>query len=155
VSDYNKGTVIPSLIQTLLKSEKLVFVDVKKRTNMFANKETLKYYKNLIVKCNNKEYEEELKDFSIASKCKALVVTNGAKPYSIHVADSEHIADLSETNSSVVDVVGAGDTFLAGMVAAYLLNTENFNVGLLAKFGDSMSRKKVNYFGTKIVKVTD
>jgi D-beta-D-heptose 7-phosphate kinase/D-beta-D-heptose 1-phosphate adenosyltransferase len=149
-SDYNKGTIIPELIQKALESKKMVFLDLKKSKNLGFDKKS-KRYKNLIIKCNRKEYQEEVENTDLVGKCLAIIETRGKDPYCVHSQEKEFFGPSRDDDDRVVvDVVGAGDTFLAGMVV-HCLRSSKLDLAAMAFSGDCQSSKKVKYFGTKAI----
>jgi bifunctional ADP-heptose synthase (sugar kinase/adenylyltransferase) len=106
VSDYNKGTVSYELIEQLIETKIPVFVDTKKTD--------LERMQGAWVKINELEYSK------IKSECSGLIVTRGSKG-----ADALHHGYSSKAPKvEVVDVTGAGDTFLAALAYNYL-HTKN------------------------------
>lgn len=114
ISDYNKGYLCEDQIQFIANSHPLVFMDTKKIIGEWA--ENVKF-----IKINKKEYDYNIKNSSYLSyKYKNnIVVTlgkdgamliNGEKKQVFPIEEEHHVRDLS----------GAGDTFLAGLVATYL-----------------------------------
>lgn len=101
VSDYNKGYVTYDNVE-ILKNEFVgpIFIDTKKTD--------LKKFNGCIVKINEQEYSKAI------SYCQDLIVTlgsNGAR-YKDKIYPTR--------NATVVDVCGAGDTFLAALAFDYL-----------------------------------
>lgn len=102
VSDYNKGTVSYDLIEEIIALSIPVFIDTKKTD--------LEKLQGAWVKINELEYSK------IKSECSGLIVTRGARG-----ADAIHHEYVSKApNVEVVDVTGAGDTFLAALTYNYL-----------------------------------
>ena len=111
ISDYNKGTVSYELIEEIIEhsnhSIKVpVFIDTKKTD--------LDRFQGAWVKVNELEYSK------VKSECTGLIVTRGGKGAKV----LHHDIDLPAKTVEVVDVCGAGDTFLAAMVFEYL-NTKS------------------------------
>lgn len=102
ISDYNKGTVSYELIEELIKTDIPVFVDTKKTD--------LARLQGAWVKINELEYSK------ITSECSGIIVTQGAKGARV----IHHDISCSAPNVEVVDVTGAGDTFLSAFVYKYL-----------------------------------
>ncbi len=102
ISDYNKGVVSYELIEKAIKSNLPVFVDTKKTD--------LERMQGAWVKINELEYSK------IKSECTGLIVTKGSKGATV----IHHNYTAPAPNVEVVDVTGAGDTFLAALVYAYL-----------------------------------
>jgi len=102
VSDYNKGTVSYDIIEEAIATRIPVFVDTKKTD--------LERMQGAWVKINELEYSK------IKSECSGLIVTRGAKG-----ADAVyHEYSSKAPQVEVVDVTGAGDTFLAALVYNFL-----------------------------------
>lgn len=102
ISDYNKGTVTYDLIEQALAVNKYVFVDTKKID--------LDRMQGAWVKINELEYSK------IKSECSGLIVTRGSRG-----AEAIHHNYISKAPAvEVVDVTGAGDTFLAALAYKYL-----------------------------------
>lgn len=101
ISDYNKGTVDYETIETIRREfSGPVFVDTKKTD--------LARFEGCIVKINS------LESSLASSKCTGLVVTLGE--YGVSYKDKIYPA----TKCDVVDVCGAGDTFLSALTVSYL-----------------------------------
>ena len=105
ISDYNKGTVTYRLIEEIVtKFKGPVFIDTKKTK--------LSNFGHAFVKINEPEY------INLESECENLIVTRGSN--SVLYKDEM----FPVTKIPVVDVCGAGDTFLSALVYQYL-NTKN------------------------------
>jgi bifunctional ADP-heptose synthase (sugar kinase/adenylyltransferase) len=106
ISDYNKGTVSYELIEELIKTAIPVFIDTKKTD--------LVRLQGAWVKINELEYSK------ITSECSGLIVTQGSKGAKV----IHHDISCSAPNVEVVDVTGAGDTFLSAFVYKYISTTD-------------------------------
>lgn len=111
ISDYNKGTVSYELMEEIISQSQSgvkfpVFIDTKKTD--------LARLQGAWVKINELEYSK------IKSECSGLIVTRGARGASV----IHHEIECSAIPVEVVDVTGAGDTFLAALTYWYL-NTKN------------------------------
>jgi bifunctional ADP-heptose synthase (sugar kinase/adenylyltransferase) len=106
ISDYNKGTVSYDIIEEAIATRIPVFVDTKKTD--------LDRMQGAWVKINELEYSK------IKSECSGLIVTRGAKGADIIHYDMHCPAPKVE----VVDVTGAGDTFLAALAYQYLVTND-------------------------------
>jgi D-beta-D-heptose 7-phosphate kinase/D-beta-D-heptose 1-phosphate adenosyltransferase len=107
ISDYNKGTVSYEVMEEIIRSVKCpVFIDTKKTD--------LERLQGAWVKINELEYSK------IKSECSGLIVTKGARGASV----IHHDIECPATPVEVVDVTGAGDTFLAAF-AYWYTNTSN------------------------------
>ncbi len=107
ISDYNKGTVSYELMEEIIKwsnhSTKIpVFIDTKKTD--------LARLQGAWVKINELEYSK------IKSTCSGLIVTRGEKGAVI----PHHEVNMPAPAVEVVDVTGAGDTFLAALTYKWL-----------------------------------
>jgi rfaE bifunctional protein kinase chain/domain len=154
ISDYNKGTITSKVSEAVVDNGKKIIFDVKKFNNLFF-KDFNKFY-NVIFKCNKQEFESEISAGldgliiksinSVVKTCGSdgcVIYTEGASPYSIPAPKVD-----------VADVVGAGDTFLAGMAANYL-ETGDWNCYNMSLYGVRCASEKVKHFGTHIVKKED
>jgi D-glycero-beta-D-manno-heptose-7-phosphate kinase len=102
ISDYNKGTISYDIIEEAIATKMPVFVDTKKTD--------LERMQGAWVKINELEYSK------IKSECSGLIVTRGSKG-----ADAVHHEYSSKAPKvEVVDVTGAGDTFLAALTYNFL-----------------------------------
>jgi D-beta-D-heptose 7-phosphate kinase/D-beta-D-heptose 1-phosphate adenosyltransferase len=111
ISDYDKGVVDYTLIEEVIQQSSHsnnfpVFIDTKKVD--------LGRMQGAWVKINELEYSK------IKTDCSGLIVTKGSKGASAVYHDVHCPAPKVE----VVDVTGAGDTFLSALVVEYL-NTHN------------------------------
>lgn len=111
ISDYNKGSVTYELIQHAINTKIAVFVDTKKTD--------LEQLQGAWVKINELEYSK------VKSECTGLIVTKGEKGAEAKWHEFSTIAPKVE----VVDVTGAGDTFLAALAYMYL-NTKDIKVAM-------------------------
>lgn len=101
ISDYCKGFISYEVIETIRKQYNgPIFVDSKKKD--------LKRFQGCIVKINEQEYINRI------SNCSELIVTLGSK--GVIYKDKKYKSQKIE----MVDVCGAGDTFLASLVYDYL-----------------------------------
>jgi bifunctional ADP-heptose synthase (sugar kinase/adenylyltransferase) len=106
ISDYNKGVVSYELIEKMISSKIPVFIDTKKSD--------LDRMQGAWVKINELEYSR------IKSECTGLIVTRGSKG-----AEAIHHGIWSmPPKVEVVDVTGAGDTFLAALAYQWLVTQD-------------------------------
>jgi D-beta-D-heptose 7-phosphate kinase/D-beta-D-heptose 1-phosphate adenosyltransferase len=125
VSDYNKGGVDYQLLDDIQNNfDCPIFVDTKKQD--------LARLEKCIVKINNIEFE------SSVSKCSKLIVTQGANGalYKNQHFPTEYI--------QVVDVCGAGDTFLSALTYGYL---ESYNMTSAIRFAIRASAITIQHLG--------
>ena len=105
VSDYNKGLIDYKIIEDLRANYNgPIFIDTKKQD--------LKRFEGCIVKINEVEYQARHSD------CTDMIVTLGKEGalYNFKMYPAPEI--------EVVDVCGAGDTFLAALAYQYLINND-------------------------------
>jgi D-beta-D-heptose 7-phosphate kinase/D-beta-D-heptose 1-phosphate adenosyltransferase len=127
ISDYAKGVVDYDLIEAVLKQVKCpVFVDTKLTE--------LDRMQGAWVKINELEYSK------IKTECTGLIVTRGAEGADIIHHDIHCPAPAVE----VVDVTGAGDTFLAALVYQYLVTT---NIKKAVEFATRAASIAVQHVG--------
>ena len=126
VSDYNKGTVSYELIEELIALSIPIFIDTKKTD--------LERMQGAWVKINELEYSK------IKSECSGLIVTRGSRGASaIH-----HEIDVAAPSVEVVDVTGAGDTFLAALTYQYL---DTGDIEQAIRFANQASAVTVQHLG--------
>ncbi len=119
ISDYNKGFLDEEDIEFIASRYKHVFMDTKKDVGNWCNKV-------FCIKINNKEYQKN-KSWLDHLYEKNLVVTTG-KDGALLVHDdkgkwkNEKFPNADE--HPVRDLTGAGDTFLAGLVAKFIENND-------------------------------
>ena len=102
ISDYTKGTVSYELIEMAIRTKSLVFVDTKKTD--------LERLQGAWVKINQQEHNK------ITSECTGLIVTLG----SLGAEAKWHDIYTQSSFVEVVDITGAGDTFLSALAYQYL-----------------------------------
>lgn len=126
ISDYNKGVVSYELIEKVIATKLPVFIDTKKTE--------LERMQGAWVKINELEYGK------IKSECSGLIVTRGSKG-----AEAIHLKYRSKAPQvEVVDVTGAGDTFLASLAYYYLLTK---NIQKAMDFANNMAAVAVQHLG--------
>jgi len=106
ISDYNKGSVSYELIEQAIRTKTLVFVDTKKTD--------LERLQGAWVKINQLEHSK------VTSECTGLIVTMG----SLGAEAKWHDIYVQSPIVEVVDVTGAGDTFLSALAYKYLETKE-------------------------------
>jgi D-beta-D-heptose 7-phosphate kinase/D-beta-D-heptose 1-phosphate adenosyltransferase len=143
VSDYDKNTLQDEEFALLgsLKNKKRL-IDLKRvRKDMSSinfGKDTC------VIKCNMKEYDQNPYIMMLGAK---VVVTAGGNGYFFpETKESFPVAK----KSGIIDVVGAGDTFLAGM-AINSLESGAFDIYSMTKNGNLCASEKVSHFGTVAV----
>ena len=134
ISDYNKGYLSTEKIFDIVESASCpVFIDSKK--SILPNKP------NCFIKINDVEYEK-LDDYRIDN----LIVTKGSQGciYNNTLYPAEKV--------NVYDVVGAGDTFLAGLVYGYLSYNDIEQALML---GNRAAAVAVQQLGTYVLQQED
>lgn len=142
ISNYNKGSIgnMYCLIKDEIKADIPMLIEDKRgRVYDF-------YDKNVIFKANHKEVKT---DKSTACNAKEVVITKGAEGFELLVHGG--VFPATQKQGDVVDVCGAGDSFLAGM-AVNFLETGNFDPLEMTLFGNFVAGEKVKRFGTVAVK---
>lgn len=124
VSDYDKGFVSYELIEKLILTGKLVFIDTKKTD--------LQRFSGGIVKINSVEYKNAK---TLPDK---LIVTNGARDVTFGSLKYE------VPRVEITDVCGAGDTFLAAFAYRYI---NSFDYGDAIKFAIQAASVTVKHIG--------
>jgi len=112
ISDYNKGYLNEKDIEYILYHNPLTFIDTKKEIDEWIN--DVKF-----IKINEKEFmfnEKYLKGFYEGD----LIMTKGREGAVLNFVEEFPI----EHEHEVRDLSGAGDTFLAGLVADYVKNND-------------------------------
>lgn len=108
ISDYDKGFLSETQIFNMCKAAKISFLDTKKLLGPWAESATY-------VKINEPEYNQSSGYLESQNKLN-LIVTRGSK------GASYRGIDYPTQPKEVIDVSGAGDTFLAGLVFAFSMN---------------------------------
>jgi D-beta-D-heptose 7-phosphate kinase/D-beta-D-heptose 1-phosphate adenosyltransferase len=127
ISDYDKGTVSYELMEEVIATVKCpVFIDTKK-TNLAR-------LEGAWVKINELEYSK------IKSACSGLIITKGSRGAQTIC----HTIDIPAPQVEVVDVTGAGDTFLSALAYCYV-NTGSIEHAM--KFAVTASAVTVQHLG--------
>jgi bifunctional ADP-heptose synthase (sugar kinase/adenylyltransferase) len=136
ISDYNKGFLNNKDIEWISNNHDLTFIDTKKEINFWID--NIKF-----IKINEKEYKRnesylknEYNGNLIVTKGKDGAVLNNEETFSI---DTEH---------DVRDLSGAGDTFLAALVADYI---NNYDIRTAIKFANKCAAWVVSQKGVVTV----
>lgn len=117
ISDYDKGFLEEEDIQYICENNKNVFIDTKKILDKWCVKASF-------IKINHVEYEHteyNLKHLNIEDKLVVTLSNKGCR-YKDKIFPVEKV--------KIKDVSGAGDTFLSGLVAEYIL-TNNIEKSIL------------------------
>ena len=121
ISDYNKGFLTEELIKHIADNHPLVFMDTKKKLGNWANGVEF-------VKINQKEYDENVPDnFLYSEYAGDIIVTKGNDGAEL-LSDDDGLIRIEKflikDEHDVRDLSGAGDTFLAALVADYIKNND-------------------------------
>lgn len=137
ISDYDKGFLSEEDIIYVCNNHQLVFMDTKKKISNWA-------YGVEVIKLNKKEFdlnaENLLKEYN-----GELIVTLG-KEGAMHWMNKYPIESTDE--HPVRDLTGAGDTFMAALVAKYL---ENKDVPEAIKFANKCASWAVTQKGVSVI----
>lgn len=148
VSDYNKGTIgknVISRLTSVAKAGKKVLIEAK-NASKYAT------IMGAIYKCNQKEAEAQELDIVKSYPFSCVIVTKSDKGYSLYTRKGSYTSPSSIDQDDILDVVGAGDVFLAGMAVRLC---EGAEVAEAAEFGNICAGISVKKFGTVCVKQSD
>ena len=120
ISDYNKGFLSEDDIEYIAGKQPLTFMDTKKRLGKWA--------KNIgFIKINQKEYDENVPDDFQFEFAGDIILTKGKDGAEL-LSDDDNLVRVEkfeiEEEHPVRDLSGAGDTFLAALVADYIKNND-------------------------------
>ena len=120
ISDYNKGYVDEALIRNITEFNPIVFMDTKKKLGPWA-------YGVRFIKINQKEFDENVTEKFLHEYGGDLIVTKGKEGAEL-LSDDDNLVRSEdfpiENEHDVRDLSGAGDTFLAALVADYVKNND-------------------------------
>ena len=137
ISDYNKGYLSDVDIKLITEKHSLVFIDTKKKLDSWACGVEF-------IKINYKEFKKNY-DWLFNKYIKGnLIVTNGKYGSVLNMNEIFSI----ESEHSVRDLSGAGDTFLAALVADYIKNN---NICSAIRFANKCAAWVVSQKGVVIV----
>lgn len=124
ISDYGKGVVDYELVSDIINEVTCpVFIDTKKTD--------LARFQGAWVKINESEYSK------VTSVCSELIVTLGSRGAQCGIV-------YPTQQIEVVDVTGAGDTFISALAFGYL---ETHDIGTAIEFANRASAVTVQHFG--------
>jgi bifunctional ADP-heptose synthase (sugar kinase/adenylyltransferase) len=133
ISDYNKGLLTYENIQNIIKESTVpVFIDTKKKD--------LSKFKGSYVKINQLEFE------SATSYTDDLIITKGSDSV-VYKNNEYNVPDIN-----ILDVCGAGDTFLSSLTYKYL---ESGSIDVAIKFAICSSGKTVQKMGVYAPKLEE
>jgi D-beta-D-heptose 7-phosphate kinase/D-beta-D-heptose 1-phosphate adenosyltransferase len=120
ISDYNKGFLDIEDIDYLADNHPLVFMDTKKKIGDWA-------LGIEFIKINQKEYDNNVPDTFQYEYAGDMIVTRGKDGAEL-LSDDDNLVRVEkfeiEEEHPVRDLSGAGDTFLAALVADYIKNND-------------------------------
>ena len=135
VSDYGKGYLNHGAMQHICESHPLVFIDTKKKIDLFLKDVTF-------IKINEPEWEATKDNINPDDWKDKIIVTLGSegcmyndKIYPITIVD-------------VLDLSGAGDTFMAGLVFQYV---QTKNIGEALHFANDCAMRAVQKKGVAVL----
>lgn len=115
ISDYNKGFLSNDHIKFISRSHNLVFLDSKKKISKWANNVTF-------IKINEKEFLENER-YLTNDYPSDVIVTLGKRGAKLIFNGMDEIVEKEfpiKHKHNVRDLTGAGDTFMASLVAKYI-----------------------------------
>lgn len=133
ISDYDKGFLSPESIEEITRRAGLVFLDSKKPLDDWAKGVDFIKINNIEYRKSVKYVEQNLLDKTIWTRGSQGAMFNGVE-YSIDPLE-------------VIDVSGAGDSFMAGFVAGYL---ETRDVPSAIHFANRVAREVVLHRGVTV-----
>ena len=134
ISDYDKGFLNENDIEEICAKHPLTFLDTKKRLDDWARNATF-------IKINNYEYERSL-DFIVKSDMRNIIQTCGSD-------GAKYLGEVFPVKQlDVIDVSGAGDTFLAGFVFEFL-KTKKIKGSII--FANECSSKVIQHRGITVL----
>lgn len=135
ISDYCKGLIDEEIILKLHEySGGKIFVDTKKKDLSYFD------FDSCILKINSKEYIESIN----REKIKTMILTKGKSGCSLMSYNNciqSYSCDIVENGNPI----GAGDSFLAGLVVEYL---RDGNLNKSIEFANRVASFSVRKFGT-------
>jgi D-beta-D-heptose 7-phosphate kinase/D-beta-D-heptose 1-phosphate adenosyltransferase len=139
ISDYGKGFLSESNIEKFCKNNANTFLDTKKILGDYCREAK-------IIKINTPEFEQQKGKINLNDWVNKLIVTlgeqgcmfNKEKGFTYYPVDKVDVFDLS----------GAGDSFLAALVAKYL---ETNNIDDAIKYANKKSAEVVQKKGVSVI----
>lgn len=136
ISDYDKGYLTEEDISYISNNHQLTFMDTKKKLGNWSNQITY-------IKINNKEYEEN-KEYLNNGYKNNIIITKGSNGAVLNLSKTFPI----KKEHPVRDLTGAGDTFLAALVAKYI---ENYDICESINFANKCAAWVVTQKGTAVI----
>ena len=134
ISDYDKGFLTEEDIETICSNHQCTFLDTKKMLGSWADKASF-------IKINNYEYDRSKKYITKDLKSKIIQTCGG---------DGCLYNDkkFPVKKSDVIDLSGAGDSFLAALSVKY---TKTKNIDESIKFANKCASEVVKHKGVTII----
>lgn len=139
ISDYNKGFLSEDDIEYIGKKHPVVFIDTKKKMGDWIQHV-------FCIKINEKEFNENSEYFNGRINNKYIIVTKGKKGCTLN-----YTLDFPIDKHDVRDLSGAGDTFIAALVADYIKNNDIYEA---IKFANKCASWVVTQKGVVTVDIT-
>ena len=139
ISDYGKGFLSESDIEKFCKNNANTFLDTKKILGDYCREAK-------IIKINSPEFESLKGNINLDHWINKLIVTLGDRGCMYYKEHGFHYYDVESVD--VFDLSGAGDTFLAALVAEYL---ETNNIDDAIKYANKKSSEVVQTKGVSII----
>lgn len=134
VSDYDKGFLTESDIETICKNHPCTFLDTKKALGPWALSATF-------IKINNHEYARSVKWLTPELENK-IIKTSGDQG-AFYLGERFPVEQ-----QEVIDVSGAGDSFMAGLVIEYNLSKD---IRAAIKFANECASRVVSQKGVSVI----
>ena len=135
VSDYGKGYLNHSSIEFICQSHPMVFVDTKKKIDLFLKDVAF-------IKINEPEWKATKDNINPSDWRDKIIVTLGSEGCMYN----DEVFPVSIVD--VLDLSGAGDTFMCGLVMKYV-QTENIKEAI--HFANDCSMKVVQKKGVAVL----
>ena len=139
ISDYGKGFLSESDIEKFCKNNANTFLDTKKVLGDYCSKAK-------IIKINSPEYEAIKDNINEKEWANKLIVTLGDRGSMYQKDNGFHYYPVDTVD--VFDLSGAGDTFLAALVAKYL---EANDMDDAIKYANKKSAEVVQKKGVSVI----
>lgn len=142
LSDYCKGFLLEEDIIKICEMKNkncLVFIDTKKHVLNIS-----KYVD--FIKINSFEFKQNISDLKKITQNCDLIVTKGGEGATLYRGDNE--INFTTEKVHLMDVSGAGDTFLAALVFKFL---ESNNMEESIIFANKCSSVVVSKFGVEVI----
>jgi len=134
VSDYDKGFLMEEDISTIAKNHPSVFLDSKKILGTWAK--DIKF-----IKINNHEYARSEKAITADLESKIIKTCGEDGCY-------YHGVRYPVEQQDVIDVSGAGDSFMAGLIIEY---SKSLDIVKSIKFANECASKVVRQRGVSVI----